>query len=130
MNLRLVVAILVIAALPGWARAQSAVTNEDAQQVIAIISSDKDKTQAYCDVLKLGDQIDHADQTNADTDKLKRQMDESTQKLGPEYATLMAAYKDMDLNTKAGLATGATVQAVIVALGKLCGPAVRGSGRE
>ena len=57
-------------------------------------------------------------------------MDESTQKLGPEYATLMAAYKDMDLNTKAGLATGATVQAVIVALGKLCGPAVRGSGRE
>jgi hypothetical protein len=130
MNLRLVVAILVIAALPGWARAQSAVTNEDAQQVVGMISSDKDKTQAYCDILKLSDQIEHADQADADTDQLKRQMDELTQKLGPEYANLIAAYKDMDLTTRTGLETGATVQAVIVALGKLCGPEVRRSGRE
>ena len=49
----------------------------------------------------------------ANTDELKRQMDELTQKLGPEYAALMAAYRDMDLDTKSGLETGATVQATI-----------------
>jgi hypothetical protein len=35
-------------------------------------------------------------------------MDELTQKLGPEYAALMAAYRDTDLHTQSGLETGAT----------------------
>jgi hypothetical protein len=58
----------------------------------------------------------------ANTDELTRQMDELTQKLGPEYAALMAAYRDMDLDTKSGLETGATVQATIQALNRLCAP--------
>jgi hypothetical protein len=130
MNLKLTAAILVIAAAPGWAQAQSAVTNEDAEQVIEIIGSDKDKTKAYCDSVKLGDQIDHADQAGADTDEQKRQMDELTEKLGPEYAALMAAFRDMDLNTKSGLETGATVQATVEALNKLCGPKFRRYERD
>jgi len=130
MNLKLSAAILVIAAAPGWAQAQSAVTNEDAQQVIEEISSDKDKTAAYCDSMKLDVQIDHADQAGANTDELKQRMDELNQKLGPEYAALMAAYRDMDLDTKSGLETGATVQATIQALNNLCGPEVRRSGRD
>jgi hypothetical protein len=130
MNLKLTAAILVIAAAPRWAQAQSAVTNEDAQQVIEEISSDKDKTEAYCDSVKLGNQIDRVDQTGANTDELKRQMDGLAEKLGPEYAALMAAYQDMDLDTKSGLETGATVQATIQALNNLCGPEFRRYERD
>jgi len=130
MNVKLTAAILVIAAAPGWAQAQSAVTNEDAQQVIEEISSDKDKTAAYCDSMKLDVQIDHADQAGANTDELKQRMDELNQKLGPEYAALMAAYRDMDLDTKGGLETGATVQAVIQTLNNLCGPKFRRYERD
>ena len=62
MTLKLIVAIFLIAAAPRWAQAQSAVTNEDAQEVIGIISGDKDKSQAYCDSIKLGDQIEEDNQ--------------------------------------------------------------------
>jgi hypothetical protein len=129
MNLRVIVAILVIAAVPGWAQAQSAVTNEDAQQVFEMISSDKDKTQTYCDIIKLGDQIEHSDQTADTTDELNRRMDELTEKLGPEYAALMAGYQDADLNSRAGLETATTMQATIQALNKLCAPVGR-PGRD
>ena len=57
MDLKLIVASLVIATTSGWALAQSAVTNEDAQQLVDTISGDQDKTQTYCDIAKLRDQI-------------------------------------------------------------------------
>ena len=50
MNLKLIVAILVIAAVPVFAQAQppstAKVTKADAQKVIKIISGDKAKAQA------------------------------------------------------------------------------------
>ena len=52
MNLRLIVAILVIGAVPVYAQAQppsaAKVTKADAQNVLNIISGDKVKTQTYC----------------------------------------------------------------------------------
>jgi hypothetical protein len=130
MKLKLIVAILLIAAVPRWAQAQSAVTNEDAQEVIGIISGDKDKTQAYCDSVKLDDQIEKDNQQGKNTDELNRQMNELTEKLGPEYAALIAAYQDMDLSSREGLETGAIVQQTIDKLIALCGPAARRSGRD
>jgi ABC-type transporter MlaC component len=59
MNLKLIVAILVIVAVQVCAQAQTPsaakVTKADAQNVLKIISSDKAKTQTYCDFAKLGD---------------------------------------------------------------------------
>jgi hypothetical protein len=130
MKLKLILAILLIAAAPRWAQAQSAVTNDDAQQVVGIISGDKDKTQAYCDSIKLGDQIEQDNQQGKSADELNRQMNELTEKLGPEYAALMAAYQDMDLTSREGLETGAIVQQIVDKLIALCGPAARRSGRE
>ena len=130
MKLKLIVAILLIAAAPKWAQAQSAVTNEDAQQVIGIISGDKDKIQAYCDSIKLGDQIEQDNQQGKSTDELNRQMKELTEKLGPEYAAFIAAYQDMDLTSREGLETGAIVQQTVDKLMALCGPAVRRSSRD
>jgi hypothetical protein len=130
MNLKLIVVSLVIAAMPGWAQAQSAVTPDDAQQVIAMISGDKDKTQTYCDMVKLNDQIDQADQRGANTNELNQQKDQLAAKLGSEWSALMTAYRDVDLNTKAGLETVAQMQTLIDALDKLCGPATQVSGRD
>jgi hypothetical protein len=66
MNLKLIVAILVIAAVPVCAQAQppsiATVTKADAQNVLKIISGDKAKTHTYCDIVKLGDQIEEAEE--------------------------------------------------------------------
>jgi hypothetical protein len=85
MNPRLIVAILVIAAVPVCARAQkpsaAKVTRADVQKVLKIISGDKAKTQTYCDIGKLGDQIAEADEKKAD--ELYQKVDELEKQLGP-----------------------------------------------
>ena len=122
MSLKLIVCILVIAIMPRLAQAQSAVTNEDAQQLVETIKSDPDKSQAYCDSVKLSRQIDVAEELGKNTDEMKEKIDKSVEKLGPEWATLMTAYRDVDLDTRAGLETAATVQRTFNALNELCGP--------
>ena len=76
MNLKMIVGILVISALPVCAQAQkpsaAKVTNADAQKVVKMISGDKAKTQTYCDLVKLGDQFEEIDQTDTKkADELK-----------------------------------------------------------
>ena len=90
MNLKLIVAILVIAAVPMFAQAQKPsaanVTKADAQKVVKMISGDKAKTQTYCDMAKLGDQIEQANEKKETkkADELSQKMDELGTKLGPE----------------------------------------------
>ena len=59
-----IVATLLIAAVPVCAQAQSPsvprVSKGDAQRVVAIISGDKAKTETYCEIMKLGEQIGQA----------------------------------------------------------------------
>ena len=91
MKLKFIVAVIAIAAMPVYAQAQNKppkVSKADVQKVVAMITADKAKTKTYCDITKLGEQIDAADQAK-DTkkvDALSKQMDEMSQKLGPEYA--------------------------------------------
>ena len=58
MNSMLIIAILVIAAMPlGFFTLRAhQVTKADAQEVLKIISGDKAKIQTYCDMTKLGEQ--------------------------------------------------------------------------
>jgi hypothetical protein len=59
---KLIVAILVIAAVPVFAQAQppstAKVIKADAQKVIKIIRGDKAKAQTYCQIGKLSEQIE------------------------------------------------------------------------
>jgi hypothetical protein len=66
MNLKLIVGISVIAAVPVCAQAQKprAVTEADAENVVKIISGDKAKTRTYCDIVELANQFDEADQND------------------------------------------------------------------
>jgi hypothetical protein len=122
MNLKLIFALLVIAAVPVCAQAQAPnatkVTKADAQNVIKIIRGDKAKTQIYCDIGKLGEEIAQAEQKK-DTkkaDELYRQMDELGTKLGPEYVALMDGLEELDPNSQDGQEIGSMLEG----LDKLC----------
>jgi hypothetical protein len=61
MNRLLIVCILIISMGPPHAQAQqpdTAKLKADAQKVVSIISHDKAKTQTYCQMADLGEQID------------------------------------------------------------------------
>jgi peptidoglycan hydrolase CwlO-like protein len=82
MNLKSVVAILVIVAVPVCAQARNPgaakLTRADAQKVVKIISSDKAKTQTFCDIGKLGEQIEDANEKRdgKTADELSQKMKE------------------------------------------------------
>ncbi len=100
MRPKLVLAISAIA-IPALAHAQPSVpkpTKADAQNVVQIIISDKAKTQAYCDLTKLEEQVKAAAQRN-DTktlEALSKQAEELIDKLGPEYYKLMDGLGQVD----------------------------------
>ena len=122
MNLKLIVAILVIAAVPVFAHAQppstAKVTKADAQKVIKIIRGDKAKTRIYCDMAKIGAQILQAnEQDPKQSDELSQKLLELGKKLGPEYAALMDGLQGMDPESE----EGQEIEATLDALDKLCG---------
>jgi hypothetical protein len=102
MAVKLIVAVLVTAVtvLPTLAQEQSpAKLKADAQKIVEMISSNTAKLQAYCETVKVGEQMDQAD-PNKDTDKLEdlyKKLDELNEKLGPEYATFMEELQDIDI---------------------------------
>src|SRR5262249_22596995 len=110
MNLKLIVAILAAAAVPLCALAQApsppkaskaskpakpaksapaapATAVEAAQKVVKTISGDKAKTQSYCDIGKLGRQIEDAEQKKDmnKIDELTKTIDQTATKLGPAH---------------------------------------------
>ena len=120
MKPRLIVAILVITGLPMCAEAQqpsAAKAKADAQKVVKMIIGDKAKSQIYCDIVKLGEQIEETDPKDTKkADKLYQQVDELATKLGPEYIALMNGLQDMDPDSEDGKEIGSTLEA----LDKLC----------
>jgi ABC-type transporter Mla subunit MlaD len=114
----LALAVMSLCALPHCAVAQQSgtakPTNADAQRVVKIITSDKDKSKAYCDLARLGGQIDEAQQKN-DTKKneeLTHQAETLAGKLGPEWNELMNGLQDVDENTADGKAIGRTLESL------------------
>ena len=100
------VAIIAVAAISVLARAQQSgpvpkPTKADAQNVVQIVTSDKAKTQAYCDLTKLYDQVEEAAQKNDNKtlETLNKQADALLHKLGPEYSKLMEGLEQVDPNS-------------------------------
>jgi hypothetical protein len=122
MNLKLVVTICVLAATPAFAQqpppAGPKPTKADVQKVVQIISADKAKSAAYCDMAKLDDQIAEADakKDQKKVDELSKQADAMGQKLGPEYVSLMSGLQQVDPSS----ADGKDFSAALEALDKLC----------
>ena len=103
MKLKLVAAVSALA-IPALAHAQQSgpqppkPSKADAQNVVQMISNDKVKTQAYCDLTKLEVQVKALPQ-NPDTktaETLTKQAEALIDKLGPEYFKLMDGLERVD----------------------------------
>ena len=118
----LIVAVFVTAAVPVYAQAQkpstAKVTTADVQKVVTLISGDKAKTQTYCDIGKLNEQIEEADEKKdvKKTEELSQQIDALGKKLGPEYAALMDRLQQVDPESEDGKKIGLMFEP----LDKLC----------
>ena len=125
MNLKLVVALCLFAAVPAIGYAQQnqppappPPTLADVQKLVQTIGSDKGKLQVYCQLAKLNDQIAAADQKK-DTktmQTLSEQADALEQKMGPDYAKIMDGLYQVDENS----ALGKQIAAAFEPLEKQC----------
>jgi hypothetical protein len=122
MNLKSIATIWVLAAAPVCAQAQQSTsakpTKADAQKLFKVISTDKAKLQAFCALVKLGDEMDKANEKQ-DSKKIKElslKEDELSKKLGAEYTKLIDGIQNVDPQSEDGQAIGSTIQA----LDKLC----------
>ena len=126
MKLKLVLAISALFAMPALAQAKHGETPPTApkptlaqvQKVIQIISGDKVKTQQFCDVEKLEQQIAEAKQKQ-DTkrvEELTKQADDLEIKIGPEYVALMDGLPQIDENSS----EGKQIVDALASLEKLC----------
>jgi len=102
----LIVGILIISTASLFAQAQPdpAKLKADAQKVVSIISGDKPKTQTYCLILDLSDELDQVDphKDPKKAEDLSQKVDDLQKKLGPEYLALLEALKDVDPDSKDG----------------------------
>jgi hypothetical protein len=125
MNLKVIVAASALFAMSAFAQAQQgppnvpAPTKADVQKVVQIVSADKAKTQAYCDIGKLNEQMAAADQKKDQKalEALGKQADALAEKIGPEYVKLMEGLEQVDPNSP----LGKQLETLFAPLDKLCG---------
>ena len=121
--MKLVVAILLIAAAPVCAQAQTPsvpkVSKDDAQKVVTIISGDKAKTQTYCNIQKLGEQMGqaHENRNLKLVEELLQKIDAMEKTLGPEFAALVEGLEQLDPENDK---LGAEIMSEFAALNRLC----------
>ena len=119
MHPKLVVAILVITAMPAHAQAQDrnpVVTA--AQRVVKNISTDPAKVETYCAIGKLGVQIEDANEAKdkKTADVLTQKMRGLEKQLGPEYLSLMYGLQEIDPDTDDGV----EIEAMLRPLDRSC----------
>jgi hypothetical protein len=119
MNRLLIIAILVISTVPLYAQGQTPNTAKlkaEAQNVVKIISGDKPKTQTYCEIAELSDQIDE-EENPTKAKELSHKVNKLEEKLGPEYLALVGGLKDIDPNSQDAQEIGS----ILEALDRFCG---------
>ena len=97
-------AILLMFAVPSDAQDQqpnTAKLKADAEKVVRIISRDKAKSQIYCQVADLRNEIDQ-EKDSKKAQLLFRKMNELEKQLGPEYIAFLADSQDVDPDSKDG----------------------------
>jgi hypothetical protein len=121
MNRLLTVAILAIAIAPLYSQGQrpnTAKLKADARNLVGIIGNDKTKTQTYCQIEDLSEQLDQAVQQN-DSKKaraLVEKIAELNKKMGPEFAALVDIEKRVDLDSP----DGQEIASIVATLGESC----------
>src|SRR5215813_8638890 len=107
--MKIFVAILLIAAVPAYAQAKdrgaAKLSKGDAQKVATIIRSDKTKTQTYCEINKVSDQMNQAYGKNDRKmlDDLSQKIERLEKVLGPEYIALWMDFRNAGRKMKSAL---------------------------
>ena len=99
MNRLVIVGILMISTAPLFAQGakpDAAKLKADAQKVVSIITGDTTKSQTYCQVLALSDELDQVDHHKdpKKAEDLSQKVDDLQKKLGPEYLALLENLDD------------------------------------
>jgi hypothetical protein len=121
MNVKFALVVAALAVTPVLAQAQqkpAKTTVADVQKVVQAITADKAKAQAYCDMAKLEDEIGAAEEKR-DTKKveeLSKKADQLAEKLGADYAKVVAGLEEIDPDSPEGRA----INAAFEPLEKLC----------
>src|SRR6516164_8594105 len=134
LNGLLIVAILAISTAPLYAQRQQqnvAKLKADARNLVGIIGSDKTKTQTYCQIDDLSEQLLQAvqEKDRKKANALAEKIAELNKKMGPEFAALIDIEKHVDLNSR----DGQEIASIVVSLGESCGEkwgATRRSGTD
>jgi hypothetical protein len=124
LKLFIAVAIFVTASNAAFAQKDDAdnqapkPTIEDAHKLVETISRDKIKLKAYCELGKLHEQIEKAEEKNdtKEIDALVAKLDSLEQQVGPDYTRVMDGLGDVDPNS----AEGQKFTAVFEPLHKQC----------
>jgi hypothetical protein len=119
MNRKFIVAILLVAAVSMYAHAQNPrVSKGDAQKVVSIITGDKAKTETYCEIQNLGEQMERAyEKRNLKlVDELLQKIDALEETLS-EYVALI---EGLDLIDPEKDKLGGEFMSILGALDKLC----------
>jgi flagellar biosynthesis/type III secretory pathway M-ring protein FliF/YscJ len=122
LNGLLIVAILTISTSPLCAQRQQqevAKLKADARNLVGIIGSDKTKTQTYCQIHDLSEQLILAVEENdrKKANALAEKIAELSEKMGPEFAALIDVGKRVNLNSP----DGQEIASIIASLGESCG---------
>lgn len=116
MKLKLIAAVFAVAILPLGAQAQKAakVTKADAERMVKMIGGDKGKVKIYCDISKLGDEIEQADQKkdSKKVDELSEKMEGMSKQLGPDYVSFVNALQEMNPESKEAQEIGGVLDAL------------------
>jgi ABC-type transporter Mla subunit MlaD len=118
----LIVGILIISTAPLYAQRQQenvAKLKADARNLVGIIGSDKTKTQTYCQIEDLSEQLIQAvqEKDKKTAKALAEKIAELKKKMGPEFASLIDIEKRVDLNSR----DGQDIASIVASLGESCG---------
>jgi hypothetical protein len=117
----LIVAILLFSTAPLYAQRQQqdvAKLKADARTLVGIIGSDKTKTQTYCQIHDLSEQLIQAVQKKdrKKANALAEKIAESYKNMGAEFAALIDIEKHVDLNSR----DGKEIASIVASLGESC----------
>jgi hypothetical protein len=122
MDWLLIVASLLISTAPLFAEAQPdpAKLKADAQKVVGIVKAYKARSQLYCEIIDLGEQMIEAVQQKDKKkfDELAQKLPELEKNLGPEYLELLETLRNENLNLTS--ADGQEIVSMFDALDESC----------
>jgi hypothetical protein len=112
------VAILAFSVAPIYAQAQQASADTlkaEARNFVKIISRDKRKSQTYCKIVELNDQIDQ-EENPIEAQELVRKRDKLEDKLGRRYIALVTGIMSIDKDSR----DYQQIASILEPLAKLC----------